>query len=261
LWWDVDTQRLNTASFYRLLTYPDWTWRLVIGCWRTQTELGGLWLDVVDLPRLNTVVYNWTLLTYPDWTRRFMIGHCWFTQTEHGGLWLDVVDLPRLNRAVYWLDVVDLPRLNTQFIDWTLLTYPDWSRRFMIGRCWLTQTEHGGLWLDVVDLPRLNTEVYDWTLLTYPDWTRRFMIGRDWLNRGDTAACDRMLTHPELCGLWLDVFDLPSVKTAACDWRLMFLVAPSLGQTSGSDRSKSNLNIKNFINFPFRQICPLPSNL
>ncbi len=124
--------RVDTAACDRmLLTNPDWTRRFMIGrCWLTQTEHGGFWLDVVDLPRLNTTVYDdWTLLTYPDWTRRFIIGCCWLTQTEHGGLWLDVVDLPEWIRRLVigcWLI------LNSAVCDW-MLAYPAWRRRLVIG--------------------------------------------------------------------------------------------------------------------------------
>jgi hypothetical protein len=126
-----------------------------------------------------------------------------------------------------------------------LLTYIDWTRRFMIRRYWLTQTEHGGLWLDVVDLPRLNTTVYDWTFLTYPavlltygclwsyvdpSWTRRLVIG-----------C--WLTQREDGGLWLEV-DVSCGSIPGTDIRIWQVkIQPT--------------NIKNFINFPFRQICPL----
>ncbi len=174
-----------------MFTHPEWTRRLLfenwltqacdgmsppdykrhhfIGYWLTQTEHGGFWvligcwltqteydiiLSDVDLPRLNMAACDW-MLTHLDWTRRFIIGRCWLTQTEHGGIWLDVVDLPRQNKAVYdWTLMLTYPRLN-------MAVYPDWTRRFMIERCWLTQTEHGGLWLDVVDLPRQNKAVYD----------------------------------------------------------------------------------------------------
>ncbi len=211
-----------------LLTYPDWTRRFIIGrgwltrvetaacdwmmthpdrtpqlLWLTQTEHGGLWWE----------------LTHPDWTRHHFIG-CWLTQTEHGGLWFDVGSL-RLNTAVY---------------DWMLLTYLDWTRRFIIGRgwltrvetaacdwmmthpdrtprlLWLTQTEHGGLWWELTHpdwtrhhfigygLLRQNIEAWDW-ILTHPDWTRGLLIGY-WL------------TQTEHGGLWWDV-DSPKLKTAS----------------------------------------------